>query len=84
MKTRASILVAAVCSLASSPQRNVSPPPTRPSHARPRGKHAAPGSIFDPLGLVSASQHEELTTLRNGVQLHRGPRRRSTRERVLH
>ena len=74
MKTRLSILVAALCSLAyfsytervaASDQSDSS----RPSaSARP-----APSDFFDPMGLVSPSRHGELTTLGTGFSFTEGP-----------
>jgi gluconolactonase len=74
MKTRASILVAALCSLAyySYTEAVAASGPAEPRQAS-ASKHPAPGGIFDPLGLVSASQHEALTTLGTGFSFTEGP-----------
>ena len=74
MKTRLSILAAVRCFLAyyshtdgiaASNQLKSS----EPSASKPR----PPSDIFDPMGLVSASQHGQLVTLGAGFSFTEGP-----------
>src|SRR5436190_24251463 len=64
MKTRLSILVVALCSVAyySYSQTNAS-----------ASKQPPPVGVFDPLGLISPSQHGQLTTLGTGYSFTEGP-----------
>ena len=74
MKTRLSMLVAALCTLAyfSSTARVGASGPVDSS--RPSAiPHATTSDIFDPFGLLSPSQHGELTTLGTGFGFTEGP-----------
>ena len=74
MKTRLSILVAALCSLAYCSYTESVAASNQFDSSRPSAStHPAPSDIFDPLGLVSASQHGQLTTLGTGFGFTEGP-----------
>ena len=74
MKTRLSILVAALCSLAYYSYTESVAASNQFDSSRPSAStHPAPSDIFDPLGLVSASQHGQLTTLGTGFGFTEGP-----------
>ena len=74
MRTRLSILAAVLCGLAYySHTEGIAASgtfePSRPSASR----QGPPSDFFDPLGLVSASQHGQLTTLGTGFSFTEGP-----------
>jgi gluconolactonase len=74
VKTRLSMLVAALCTLAyfSDTARVGASGPVDSS--RPSAiPHAVTSDIFDPFGLLSPSQHGELTTLGTGFGFTEGP-----------
>jgi len=74
MKTTLSILVAALCSLAYySYTEPVDASNRSDSSQASASAHPAPSNFFDPLGLVSPSQHGELTTLGTGFGFTEGP-----------
>src|SRR4051794_24432043 len=76
MKTKLSILVVTLCSLAYSsyPYTESVAASNHFDSSRPSASaHPASSDIFDPLGLVSASQHGTLTTLGTGFGFTEGP-----------
>src|SRR5512147_2296980 len=74
MKTRQSILLLALCSVAydSYSQTTAASDPLAPS-TRLASKQPPQGGIFDPLGLISPSQQGQLTTLGTGFSFTEGP-----------
>lgn len=73
MKTRLSILVGVLCSVACYSQTTAVSDQfgSSPSSA---SKQPPPSGIFDPLGLISSSQHGQLTTLGKVSVLQKVPR----------
>ena len=74
MKTRLSILVAALCSLAYFSYTERVAAADQADSSRPSASaRPAPSDFFDPMGLVSPSRHGELTTLGTGFSFTEGP-----------
>src|SRR5215216_3301783 len=73
MKTRLSVLVAVLCFLAFHYTERIGASDQRESSELSASKHRPASNIFDPLGLVSASQHGQLTTLATGFSFTEGP-----------
>ena len=74
MKTRLSILVAALCFLAYySHTDGIAASNQLKSSQLSASKHRPPSNIFDPMGLVSASQQGQLVTLGAGFSFTEGP-----------
>jgi gluconolactonase len=74
MKTRFPILAAVACGLASNASTGGIAASTQLGSVRHAvSAHRPPSDIFDPLGLVSASQHGQLVTLATGFSFTEGP-----------
>jgi gluconolactonase len=74
MKTRLSILVAVLCSVPYyTDVASIAASNQGESKSLSMAKQRPPNGIFDPLGLVSASQKEPLTTLAKGFSFTEGP-----------
>src|SRR5262245_29370261 len=74
MKTRLSILVAVLCVLAYYSHTNgIAASNQVGSNQASAGKKRPPSNIFDPAGLVSASQQGQLVTLATGFSFTEGP-----------
>jgi gluconolactonase len=74
MKTRLSILVLVLCSVAYySYSQTTAVSDQFGSSPRSASKQPPPSGIFDPLGLISPSQHGQLTTLGTGFSFTEGP-----------
>jgi gluconolactonase len=74
MKTTLSILLVGLCSVAScSYSQTSSASDQLGSSPHSANKPTTPGGFFDPAGLVSPSQHGQLTTLGTGFSFTEGP-----------
>jgi len=74
LKTRLSILVVVLCSVAYySYSQTTAVSDQFGSSPRSASKQPPPSGIFDPLGLISPSQHGQLTTLGTGFSFTEGP-----------
>ena len=74
MKTRLSILVVVLCSVAYySYSQTTAVSDQLGSSPSSASKQPPPSGIFDPLGLISPSEHGELTTLGTGFSFTEGP-----------
>src|SRR3982750_1349309 len=74
MNTRLSILAVVVCSVAYYSYAQVTAVSDQfGSSARSPSQQPPPGGIFDPLRLISPSQHGQLTTLGTGFSFTEGP-----------
>jgi len=74
MKTRLSILVVALCSVACySYAQTTAVSDQSGSSPHSASKQPPPSGIFDPLGLISPSEHGQLTTLGTGFSFTEGP-----------
>ena len=74
MKTKLSILVAVLCVLGYYSHTNGLAASNQVKSSAPSAsKHRPPSNIFDPAGLVSASQQGQLVTLGAGFSFTEGP-----------